>query len=94
MRSAKTTVKTVTLPFIRSIFQAMKARHWERIETLTEHTFDVDSDNFFLRNIMEAPILPNKDDIEVIILCLYTIIIAVSKSSISYTGCPTKKFIF
>jgi len=46
-------------------FQAMKARHWERIANLTEHMFDVESDSFFLRNIMEAPILPNKDDIEV-----------------------------
>ena len=43
----------------------MKARHWERIANITEHVFEVDSDNFLLRNIMEAPILANKDDIEV-----------------------------
>ena len=44
--------------------KAMKDRHWERIATLTGHTFDVQSDNFQLRNIMEAPLLQNKDDIE------------------------------
>ena len=44
--------------------KAMKDRHWERIATLTGHTFDVQSDNFQLRNIMEAPLLENKDDIE------------------------------
>ena len=44
--------------------KAMKDRHWERIATLTGHTFDVHSENFLLRNIMEAPLLPHKDDIE------------------------------
>uniref|UniRef100_H2ZG63 Uncharacterized protein n=1 Tax=Ciona savignyi TaxID=51511 RepID=H2ZG63_CIOSA len=45
--------------------KAMKSRHWKRITTVTGgHTFDVESDNFLLRHIMEAPILPNKNDIE------------------------------
>ncbi|ELU05307.1 hypothetical protein CAPTEDRAFT_162628 [Capitella teleta] len=44
--------------------KAMMTRHWERISTLTGHTFDVDSDNFLLRNLMEAPLLENKEDIE------------------------------
>lgn len=44
--------------------KAMKERHWERIANLTSHTFDIQSDNFQLRNIMEAPLLPHKDDIE------------------------------
>ena len=39
-------------------------RHWERIAKLTGHTFDVNSENFLLRNIMEAPLLEHKDDIE------------------------------
>ena len=43
---------------------AMKDRHWERIATLTGHSFDVASENFQLRNIMEAPLLDYKDDIE------------------------------
>ena len=45
--------------------KAMMTRHWERIATLTGHTFDVESDNFLLRNIMEAPLLQHKEDIEV-----------------------------
>ena len=44
--------------------KAMKERHWERIGTLTGHTFDVQSESFQLRGIMEAPILEHKEDIE------------------------------
>ena len=40
-------------------------RHWERIEKITACTFDVENENFQLRNIMEAPLLENKEDIEV-----------------------------
>ena len=40
-------------------------RHWERIEKTTNCTFDVENENFQLRNIMEAPLLENKEDIEV-----------------------------
>ena len=44
----------------------MMQRHWERIATCTGHSFDVENENFQLKNIMEAPILENKEDIEVI----------------------------
>ncbi|KAL3320549.1 Dynein heavy chain 8, axonemal [Cichlidogyrus casuarinus] len=44
--------------------KAMMTRHWERLEKLTGHKFDVESDNFLLRNLMEAPLLKNKEDIE------------------------------
>ncbi|EDV21817.1 uncharacterized protein TRIADDRAFT_59929 [Trichoplax adhaerens] len=44
--------------------RAMKRRHWDRIAQLTNHVFDVDSDTFLLRNIMEAPLLEHKEDIE------------------------------
>ena len=47
--------------------KAMMIRHWERIATLTGHGMDVEADNFLLRNLMEAPLLPNKEDIEVIL---------------------------
>lgn len=46
--------------------KAMQMRHWERIAKITGHTFDVESENFLLRNLMEAPLLPNKEDIEVL----------------------------
>ncbi|KAK3576985.1 hypothetical protein CHS0354_005992 [Potamilus streckersoni] len=44
--------------------KAMMPRHWERIAQITGHTFDVDADNFLLRNLMEAPLLQYKEDIE------------------------------
>ena len=44
--------------------KAMKDRHWERLANVTGHTFDVESETFCLRNIMEAPLLPHKEDIE------------------------------
>lgn len=44
---------------------AMMARHWERIAQITGHTFDVESDNFLLRDLMKAPLLTYKEDIEV-----------------------------
>ena len=48
--------------------KAMKLRHWERIAQVTGHTFDVESETFALRNIMEAPLLKYKEDIEVRII--------------------------
>ena len=44
--------------------KAMKDRHWERLANVTGHTFEVESETFCLRNIMEAPLLPHKEDIE------------------------------
>ncbi|XP_030832172.1 dynein heavy chain 8, axonemal [Strongylocentrotus purpuratus] len=44
--------------------KAMKDRHWERITNVTGHKFEIDSDTFCLRNIMEAPLLRSKEDIE------------------------------
>ena len=44
---------------------AMKDRHWKRLSDLTKCQFDVESESFYLRNIMEAPLLKNKEDIEV-----------------------------
>ncbi|XP_040468168.1 dynein heavy chain 8, axonemal [Falco naumanni] len=48
--------------------KAMKQRHWNRIAETTGHQFDIKSDSFCLQNIMEAPILKHKDDIEDICL--------------------------
>ncbi|XP_072296528.1 dynein axonemal heavy chain 8-like [Eucyclogobius newberryi] len=44
--------------------KSMLLRHWERIATLTKHPFPVESDKFALKDIMEAPLLKYKDDIE------------------------------
>ncbi|XP_069368231.1 dynein axonemal heavy chain 5 isoform X1 [Paralichthys olivaceus] len=44
--------------------KAMLPRHWTRLSELTTHSFQVDSESFCLRNIMEAPLLKYKEDIE------------------------------
>ena len=45
--------------------KAMKNRHWNRMAEVTGHVFDIEGDNFTLRNILEAPLLEFKEDIEV-----------------------------
>lgn len=42
----------------------MKDRHWKRLSVLCNYHFDVDSPTFTLRNVMEAPLLNYKDDVE------------------------------
>ncbi|XP_049782831.1 dynein axonemal heavy chain 5 [Schistocerca cancellata] len=44
--------------------KAMKPRHWQRIMEVTKYNFELDSEGFCLKNILEAPLLPNKEDIE------------------------------
>uniref|UniRef100_UPI0037E892BB dynein axonemal heavy chain 8-like n=1 Tax=Semicossyphus pulcher TaxID=241346 RepID=UPI0037E892BB len=44
--------------------KSMMRRHWDRITDLTGHQFEVESNTFTLQNIMEAPLLKYKDDIE------------------------------
>lgn len=48
------------------------SRHWQRLADITGQTFDVQSGNFSLRNVMEAPLLKHKEDIEV--LCSKSVI--------------------
>ncbi|XP_008293860.1 dynein heavy chain 5, axonemal [Stegastes partitus] len=43
---------------------AVLPRHWTRLSHLTGHSFQVESESFSLRNIMEAPLLKYKEDIE------------------------------
>ncbi|XP_037304127.2 dynein axonemal heavy chain 8-like [Pungitius pungitius] len=44
--------------------KSVMKRHWDRIADLTGHPFEVESKTFTLQNIMEAPLLKYKDDIE------------------------------
>uniref|UniRef100_A0A1B6CZR9 AAA+ ATPase domain-containing protein n=2 Tax=Clastoptera arizonana TaxID=38151 RepID=A0A1B6CZR9_9HEMI len=48
--------------------KAMKDRHWTRLEKLTGCPFDVESDKFTLKHVMEAPLLKFQDDVEDICL--------------------------
>lgn len=41
-------------------------RHWQRLTDITGHKFEVEAANFSLRNVMEAPLLKAKEDIEVL----------------------------
>lgn len=45
--------------------KAMKPRHWQRMTEVTGHVFDIENENFTLRNILEAPLLQFKEEIEV-----------------------------
>lgn len=51
--------------------KAMKDRHWKRMAKVTGYLFDVESPTFTLRNVMEAPLLQFKDDVEVSLLLTY-----------------------
>ncbi|KAL0851104.1 hypothetical protein ABMA28_006975, partial [Loxostege sticticalis] len=44
--------------------KAMKDRHWRRLEKLMNCVLDVESESFTLANVMEAPLLKNKEDVE------------------------------
>ena len=44
--------------------KAMKYRHWQKIQQITGFTFDLERPGFCLKDILEAPLLPNKEDIE------------------------------
>ncbi|XP_013370435.1 PREDICTED: dynein heavy chain 5, axonemal isoform X2 [Chinchilla lanigera] len=44
--------------------KAMMDRHWEKITVLTGRSLDVGNEAFKLRNIMEAPLLKYKEEIE------------------------------
>ncbi|KAK4873406.1 hypothetical protein RN001_015435 [Aquatica leii] len=44
--------------------KAMKPRHWQRIMDALHYVFELESDGFCLKNILEAPLLQHKEDIE------------------------------
>ncbi|KAG5338491.1 DYH8 protein, partial [Acromyrmex heyeri] len=44
--------------------KAMKDRHWKKLSKLCQFFFDVESETFTLANVMQAPLLKYKDDVE------------------------------
>ncbi|XP_025115333.1 dynein heavy chain 5, axonemal-like isoform X4 [Pomacea canaliculata] len=44
--------------------KALEVRHWAELERLTGASFNVKNDSFKLRNILQAPLLQNKEEIE------------------------------
>ncbi|XP_068593236.1 dynein axonemal heavy chain 5 [Cebidichthys violaceus] len=56
---------TETCPLLHMMAnKVMLPRHWTRLSELTAHSFQVESESFSLRHIMEAPLLRYKEDIE------------------------------
>lgn len=66
-------------------------RHWERIAQVTGHKFDVVSESFSLKNIMDASLLKYKEDIEVHILLLLALkaSFVIWDSALSESSIPT-----
>ena len=48
---------------------AMQKRHWMHLETITNYKYNI-FDEFSLRNVIQAPLLQFKEEIEVIFLKL------------------------
>ncbi|XP_072911453.1 dynein axonemal heavy chain 8-like [Hemitrygon akajei] len=44
--------------------KSIQPRHWKQISATTKHTFNIESESFSLKNVMDAPLLQFKDDIE------------------------------
>ncbi|KAL0129655.1 hypothetical protein PUN28_001727 [Cardiocondyla obscurior] len=44
--------------------KAMKNRHWEKLSKLCQYFFDIESETFTLANVMQAPLLKYKEDVE------------------------------
>lgn len=57
--------------------KAMKDRHWEKLSKLCQYFFDVKSETFTLANVIQAPLLKYKDDVEVIELCYLLLLIII-----------------
>uniref|UniRef100_A0A8C0TDE8 AAA+ ATPase domain-containing protein n=1 Tax=Canis lupus familiaris TaxID=9615 RepID=A0A8C0TDE8_CANLF len=51
-------------PLLEHMASKAMMEHWKAIAALTGHTMDVGKETFKLRNIMEAPLLKYKDEIE------------------------------
>ena len=45
--------------------KTMEARHWQKISDITKTNLDVKSSTFRLRDLMKAPLLQYRDEIEV-----------------------------
>ena len=54
-----------TMPLVEMMGnKSMQPRHWERIEQVTGHKFNIDAETFCLKDIMKAPLLKYREDIE------------------------------
>ncbi|KAI9141404.1 dynein heavy chain and region D6 of dynein motor-domain-containing protein [Paraphysoderma sedebokerense] len=56
---------TETVPLLEMMsHKAIQTRHWDAIMKVTKKTFTLDPDMFYLRTLLEASLLANREDIE------------------------------
>jgi dynein heavy chain len=54
-----------SLPLVEMMAHpSMQKRHWGHLESITGYTFNTEEE-FSLKNVMQAPLLQNKEEIEV-----------------------------
>lgn len=47
-------------------------RHWQRLSDITGYSFQMEFENCILKKVLEAPLLKNKEDIEVFYFSKYS----------------------
>jgi dynein heavy chain len=86
---------TAMVPLLEMMsHKAIQQRHLEQIMTLTKTTFNLDPDLFFLRNLMEAPLLPHREDIEEICIAAVKEADIEAKLKVVVTEWEEKCFVF
>ncbi|KAJ3091620.1 Dynein heavy chain 5, axonemal [Quaeritorhiza haematococci] len=56
---------TATVPLLEMMSnKAMQKRHWDAIQAATKTTFNLDPEMFYLKNLLDAPLIDVKEDIE------------------------------
>ncbi|KAJ3396765.1 Dynein heavy chain 5, axonemal [Lobulomyces angularis] len=63
----KKTVDTLTetVPLLEMMSnKALVQRHWDSIQAISKTTFNLDPELFYLKNLLDAPLVANREDIE------------------------------
>lgn len=56
---------TGTVPLLEMMSnKALQVRHWESIQSIAKTTFNLDPEMFYLKNLLDAPLMENREDIE------------------------------
>jgi dynein heavy chain len=56
---------TGTVPLLEMMSnKALQQRHWDQIMAISKTTLNLDPDMFYLRNLLDAPLMENREDIE------------------------------
>ena len=56
---------TATVPLLEMMSsKALQQRHWDSIQSIAKTTFNLDPEMFYLKNLLDAPLNENREDIE------------------------------